>query len=169
MVCVQMAGNGGGQDMKIGELARATHTQVETIRYYEREGLLPETARTDANYRVYGDEHVDRLSFIRHCRGLDMTLDEIRTLLKFKDSPLESCSDINVLINEHIEHVAVRIKELKSLQRQLVTLRDRCTHENTVEQCGILSGLSEASGVARTRGSRRANHVSGTHVFSVKR
>jgi len=60
--------------MKIGELAKATHTQVETIRYYEREGLLPETPRTEGNYRVYGSEHVERLSFIRHCRGLDMTL-----------------------------------------------------------------------------------------------
>ena len=58
--------------MKIGELAKAAHTQVETIRYYEREGLLPQTPRTEGNYRVYGSEHVDRLSFIRHCRGLGM-------------------------------------------------------------------------------------------------
>lgn len=57
--------------MKIGELAKAAHTQVETIRYYEREGLLPETVRTESNYRVYGDEHVDRLSFIRNGRVLD--------------------------------------------------------------------------------------------------
>ena len=77
--------------MKIGELAKAAHTQVETIRYYEREGLLPETARTDGNYRMYAEEHVDRLSFIRHCRGLDMTLDEIRVLLRFKDAPHGLC------------------------------------------------------------------------------
>ena len=73
--------------MKIGELAKATHTQVETIRYYEREGLLPETARTEGNYRVYGPEHVERLSFIRYCRSLDMALNEIRALLRMKDSP----------------------------------------------------------------------------------
>jgi len=103
--------------MKIGELAKATHTQVETIRYYEREGLLPETARTEGNYRVYGNEHTDRLSFIRHCRGLDMTLEEIRVLLRFKDSPHENCADVNDLLDEHIGHVETRIKELKSLQR----------------------------------------------------
>jgi len=102
--------------MKIGQLAQQTGTPVDTIRYYEREGLLPRAARTEGNYRIYDAVHLERLAFIRRCRSLDMTLDEIRTLLKFKDSPLESCSDINVLINEHIEHVAVRIKELKSLQ-----------------------------------------------------
>ena len=90
------------KDMKIGELAKATHTQVETIRYYEREGLLPETARTEGNYRVYDSAHVDRLSFIRHCRGLDMTLDEIRVLLRFKDSPHENCAQVNDLLDEHI-------------------------------------------------------------------
>jgi len=62
--------------MKIGELARHTETQAETIRYYEQEGLLPKPGRTDSNYRVYGQAHVDRLLFIRHCRSLDMTLDE---------------------------------------------------------------------------------------------
>lgn len=79
--------------MKIGELANLTQTQVETIRYYEREGLLPETARTGGNYRIYGDAHAARLSFIRHCRGLDMTLDEIRILLHFKDAPSENCGE----------------------------------------------------------------------------
>ncbi len=66
--------------MRIGELAKATDTQVETIRYYEREALLPKPERTDGNYRVYASEHVERLSFIRYCRGLDVTLDETRVL-----------------------------------------------------------------------------------------
>jgi DNA-binding transcriptional MerR regulator len=92
--------------MKIGELANLTQTQVETIRYYEREGLLPETARTGGNYRIYGDAHAARLSFIRHCRGLDMTLDEIRILLHFKDAPSENCGEVNALLDEHIGHVA---------------------------------------------------------------
>lgn len=73
--------------MRIGELAKATDTQVETIRYYEREALLPQPGRTEGNYRVYGPEHVERLSFIRYCRSLDMALDEIRALLRMKDSP----------------------------------------------------------------------------------
>ena len=77
--------------MKIGELAQKTGMQVETVRYYEKEGLLPRIGRTDSNYRVYSDAHVERLLFIRHCRSLDMTLDEIRILLHFKDIPDESC------------------------------------------------------------------------------
>ena len=70
--------------MKIGELASGTGTPVETIRYYEREGLLPAAARTEGNYRVYGQEHAQRLLFVRRCRSLDMTLQEIRALLTFK-------------------------------------------------------------------------------------
>lgn len=64
--------------MKIGELAKVTQTQAETIRFYEREGLLTEPPRSNGNYRLYGQEHLERLAFIRHCRSLDMTLDEIR-------------------------------------------------------------------------------------------
>ena len=70
--------------MKIGELAKLAQTQAETIRYYEREGLLPQARRSEANYRVYDQSHIQRLAFIRHCRSLDMTLGEIRTLLHFR-------------------------------------------------------------------------------------
>ena len=71
--------------MKIGELAKLTDCQVETIRYYEREGLLPEPARSEGNYRLYTQAHVERLTFIRNCRSLDMTLEEIRSLLNLRD------------------------------------------------------------------------------------
>ncbi len=84
--------------MKIGDLAKATGSQAETIRYYEREGLLAEPARTDSNYRRYDATHVARLSFIRHCRSLDMTLDEIRALLRFKDDPAANCVAVNELL-----------------------------------------------------------------------
>ena len=67
--------------IKIGELARRTECQVETIRYYEKEGLLPEPTRSRGNYRLYGEAQVERLQFIRHCRSLDMTLGEVRALL----------------------------------------------------------------------------------------
>ena len=146
--------------MKIGELANQTHTQVETIRYYEREGLLPETARTEGNYRIYGDAHAARLSFIRHCRGLDMTLDEIRILLHFKDAPSENCGEVNALLDEHIGHVAHRIQELKALQKQLVALRSQCSQERDVAHCGILSGLSQASAGTQVAHNQ---HVSSTH------
>ena len=129
--------------MKIGELAHATGTQIENIRYYEREGLLPSPARTEGNFRVYMEVHVQRLTFIRHCRSLDMALDEIRRLLHFKDAPDESCSDVNTLLDAHIGHVAERIRELRALERQLKGLRDRCEEPKVAAECGILGELSQ--------------------------
>lgn len=125
--------------MKIGDLAKVTQTQAETIRFYEREGLLREPPRSDGNYRMYGLEHLERLSFIRHCRSLDMTLDEIRALLRFQDAPRENCHAINEVLDEHIEHVARRIRELKELQKELKALREHC--DGLAAECGILSGL----------------------------
>jgi Cd(II)/Pb(II)-responsive transcriptional regulator len=131
--------------MKIGELAKAAQTQSETIRYYEREGLLPQAMRTDANYRVYDASHIKRLAFIRHCRSLDMTLDEIRTLLHFMDAPDENCAEVNKLLDAHVDHVATRIRELKALEKQLKALREQCLGGRAAADCGILSGLEAAA------------------------
>jgi Cd(II)/Pb(II)-responsive transcriptional regulator len=157
--------------MKIGDLAKATGTQVETIRHYEREGLLPDAGRTESNYRVYADAHVRRLGFIRHCRSLDMTLGEIRTLLRFKDAPEENCEEVNTLLDEHIEHVSTRIKELRDLQTELKRLRSKCSAARDTAACGILTGLDKA---ARERDIRQqakpeSNHVHGTHVLTAAR
>ena len=128
--------------MKIGELAAVTHCQVETIRYYEREGLLPAPGRTASNYRTYKAEHVARLTFIRNCRVLDMSLDEIRELLALSNRATENCEAINQLIDEHIEHVTTRIQALQSLQQQLVELRHSCTPDQP--PCEIIRQLSVA-------------------------
>ena len=146
--------------MKIGQLATATDTPVETIRYYEREGLLPAAPRTEGNYRVYDEAHVQRLSFIRHCRSLDMALDEIRTLLRFKDAPDGDCAGVNELLDSHIGHVAQRIRELRGLERQLKELRAQCPVAHATEDCGILKGLSSES-APRVPG--RTRHVLGVH------
>jgi Cd(II)/Pb(II)-responsive transcriptional regulator len=146
--------------MKIGELARLAGTNVETIRYYERDGLLPVPARSEGNYRIYGDAHVQRLSFIRRCRSLDMTLDEIRVLLHFKESPQENCADVNRLLDRHIGHVIQRMQELQELERQLKDLRDRCGEARDAAHCGILDGLSQAI----VPGGKTASHVQGTHL-----
>lgn len=129
---------------KIGELAKMTDCPVETIRYYEREELLSEPARSDGNYRLYTQEHVERLTFIRNCRSLDMTLDEIRSLLALRDSPQDQCENVNALIDEHIQHVNTRVASLQALQEQLVDLRQRCS-EGAPDHCGILDRL-EISG-----------------------
>lgn len=132
--------------LKIGELARLTGSHAETIRYYEREGLLPAPSRSEGNYRLYDDAHADRLQFIRHCRSLDMTLDEIRSLLAFRDAPEQNCSEVNKLLDRHIDHVAGRIVELTALQGQLNELRSLCNRARAAKDCGILQGLSAADG-----------------------
>ncbi len=147
--------------MRIGALAKATGTPVETIRFYEREGLLPAAARADNNYRLYTQAHANRLAFIRHCRNLDMTLDEVRALLRFKDAPQQDCGEVDALLDEHIEHVAQRIRELRALEKDLKLLRARCGVAHAADRCGILSGLdSAAAGV--TKGSPR-RHIRGAH------
>lgn len=146
--------------MKIGELAKQSGCQVETIRYYEREGLLPTPARSAGNFRLYDPGHVERLRFIRHCRSLDMNLDEIRTLLKFRDTPSASCGEVNSLLDEHIHHVSQRIEELTGLQQQLKTLRRLCRTTQRTENCGIMKGLS--SGVAGKR-KKAGGHVRSSH------
>lgn len=135
--------------MKIGELAKATGTAVDTIRYYEREGLLPEARRTESNYRDYDEAHAQRLAFIRHCRCLDMTLDEIRALLRYKDAPGEDCGPVDQVLDAHIEHVVARIEELKALEHELRTLRSSCQAPGGA--CGILDGLE--------RGAREHDHA----------
>lgn len=151
--------------MKIGELARLAQTQNETIRYYEREGLLPEARRSDANYRIYDESHVQRLAFIRHCRSLDMTLGEIRTLLHFKDAPQENCGEVNALLDEHIGHVAARIQELCALEKELKSLRLKCQAGEAAADCGILSGLEQAAREHQPLliAPSHADHIQGTH------
>lgn len=127
--------------MKIGELARHAACRVETIRFYEKEGMLPPPPRSAGNYRLYGKQHVDRLLFIRRCRSLDMTLTEIRRLLQIRNTSQDDCSVVSALIDEHIRLVGARIAELEQLRNQLHSLSLRCSGTRTVEQCGILQQL----------------------------
>ena len=135
--------------MKIGELAQVAQCTVETVRYYEKAGLLPETVRTAGNFRVYEPGHVERLRFIRNCRALDMSLVEIQTLLGLADGSAEGCGAINTVFDEHIAHVNDRIKELSNLKRQLQVLRERCNSEQRVDACGILQGLAAMETTAK--------------------
>ncbi|MES2952187.1 MAG: Cd(II)/Pb(II)-responsive transcriptional regulator [Pseudomonadota bacterium] len=128
--------------MKIGELAQLAQCTVETVRYYEKEGLLAEPARTAGNFRVYGPEHLERLRLIRNCRALDMSHEEIHALLKLASQAGDDCGAINAVFDQHITHVDERIRELTQLRQQLGTLRQRCHNDNAVDACGILKGLA---------------------------
>lgn len=153
--------------LRIGELAKRTNCQIETIRYYEREGLLHAPERTDSNYRLYQDADVERLRFIRRCRSLDMALDEIRILLKFRDAPGKNCGDVNALLDEHIGHVTRRIAELKAMEKQLKELRRQCIKARPAKDCGILNELAQAAnGTAPQK--PRTGHVRRVHLKSRK-
>lgn len=143
--------------MKIGELSAASGTTTESIRFYEHEGLIAEPDRTDSNYRVYGDEQVKRLVFIRRCRSLDMALTEIRMLLAFKDAPSANCDDVNAVLDEHIGHVANRVQELRVLERQLRALRSQCHSVESGADCGILKQLSDGVAGGPVRPKPRAH------------
>ena len=149
--------------MKISELARATRTPVGTIRHYEREGLLPEPPRQQDNgYRRYGPADVERLGLIRQARALDMSLGEIRTLLAWRDQPDADCGAVNDLLDEHIGHIATRIRELRALEKQLKALRAQCRQASDTAHCGILSGLTQP-GAAPAPVPAAARHVHGVH------
>ena len=149
--------------MKIGDLAQASATGVETIRYYERQGLLPAPARTAGNFRVYDEAHLERLRFIRQCRGLDMSLDEVRELLAVRDAPDADCGAANRVLDEHIGHVSRRIRELRALERQLKALRASCAAVQPSGDCGILVGLSSALERPVDAPLRSARHLGVVH------
>lgn len=128
--------------MKISAVADAANCSTETIRFYEKVGLLPAAKRTSGNYRDYNSDYLERLRLIRNCRALDMTHNEIRVLLERVDSAAGDCSAVNELLDEHIGHVDVRLAELRHLKRQLHDLRQQCQRNQPLDACGILHGLA---------------------------
>lgn len=131
--------------MKIGELAKATGCEVETIRYYEREGLLPPPPRSEGNYRNYGEQHVEHLSFIRHCRSLGMSLDDVRTLQHFQAHPESACDEVDAMLDRQLKETQRRIEALQRLRTQLQSLRSACRSHLTARDCGILQNLQSGA------------------------
>jgi len=131
--------------MKIGELAQRSSCSVETVRFYEREGLLEAPARETNGYRCYNDNHVVQLNFIRHCRSLGMGLDDVRTLRNLQAHPDMTCDEINHLIDGQIDRVHQQIQSLRQLEQQLHLLRETCHAKTNVGECGILRNLEQAA------------------------
>ena len=131
--------------MKISDLSRATGVDVDTIRYYEKSGLLPPPAREANGYRSYGTTQLERLAFVRHCRALDMPLAEIRHLLDVVDGAPDQSGDIDALIEAQLKRVRARLKSLRALERQLAQLRDACDADHASHECGILHELVAAA------------------------
>ena len=132
-------------EIRIGELAKGTSRDIETIRYYEKSGLLAEPRRNSSGYHEYATEHLERLQFIRHCRSLQLSLAEIRILLDLQANPLSGCQEVDQLLDGHITQVREQMVALRTLEQQLVKLRKQCQRPHLVEECGILQNLSEAA------------------------
>jgi Cu(I)-responsive transcriptional regulator len=126
--------------VKIGELSNATGTNIETIRYYERIGLLPAPARTAANYRSYGDGHRTRLTFVRHSRDLGFTIEEIRSLLDLSDHPERECSEADQIATRHLDQVEAKIARLSSLRDELTRIVGRC-RGGIAADCRVIEAL----------------------------
>lgn len=128
--------------MRIGELSTATGVDIETIRYYEKVGLMPAPERSANGYRVYSPKHLSHLVFIRHCRALGIGLKDIQRLLEFSSHPDTDCGDIDLLIEEQLERVRKRLESLHGLERQLLALRSCCSGSRPTGGCGILNELT---------------------------
>jgi Cu(I)-responsive transcriptional regulator len=127
--------------MKIGELASSTGTKVETVRYYEKIGLLPPPARTSANYRAYGGEHLARLSFIRRARDLGFTLEAVRELLTLSDDKAQACEAVDGIARVHLTEIDRKVADLKALRTELSRVLNSCSH-GTVADCKIIETLA---------------------------
>jgi len=131
--------------MKIGELAKATDCEVETIRYYEREGLLAAPPRSESGYRQYAQREVEQLNFIRHCRSLDMPLADIKRLAACAGDAVASCGEVDALVDAHIARVRSKLASLRALEVQLIRLRAQCGSEKPREACRIVASLQKAA------------------------
>ncbi|HZG27881.1 MULTISPECIES: MerR family transcriptional regulator [Agrobacterium] len=127
--------------LTIGYLAKKTGTKVETIRFYEKNGLLPEPGRTEGNYRAYDHAHLNRLSFIRRARDLGFSLDQVRGLLRLSDDRDQSCKAVDEIANEHRAEVERKIRDLQALKAELDNIIDQCSC-GTVADCRIIESLS---------------------------
>lgn len=129
--------------MKIGELATRAGCDVQTVRFYEREGLLEQPPRDASGYRRYEDRHLTQLGFVRRLRALDIPLSEVRQLLHYAAEPERSCAQVNELLDEHIGQVRQRLKALRALEQQLVSLRRSCDGDSS-RPCAILQAFAAA-------------------------
>lgn len=128
--------------MKIGDVSRIAGTNVETVRYYERIGLLPKPSRTGGNYRTYATQDVDRLKFIRHARGLGFDIADIRSLLDLSEHPERDCCEVDQIATRHLMSVESKLRQLEQLQRELVRMLRQC-RGGQVADCRILLALAE--------------------------
>jgi Cu(I)-responsive transcriptional regulator len=132
----------GKRGLSIGDLAKGAGTKVVTVRYYEQIGLLPVPSRRAGNYRTYSNEHIRRLRFIRRCRDLGFTLDQIRDLLRLSSQKDEECADVDRITAQHLIEIEQKISDLKRLAKELRRLNNSCQGNGITANCRIIEALS---------------------------
>ncbi|MCQ0969511.1 helix-turn-helix domain-containing protein [Paracoccus sp. TK19116] len=128
--------------LSIGTMARRTGTKVQTIRYYELIGLMPEPGRSEGGQRRYGTPELDRLAFIRHSRQLGFSLEAIRELLDLSDSPERRCAQVDAIAQKQLREVEARISRLEALRMELQRMISECRSDR-VANCRILEVLRD--------------------------
>ena len=130
------------QTFFIGELSKRTACNIETIRFYEKIKILPPPPRTERGHRVYSEDHLKRLTFVRRCRELGFTLNEVRTLLELVDGEDYTCAQIEQITVEHLGEVRQKITDLKKLERVLKKMASQCSG-GTVPECPVIDALTK--------------------------
>ena len=128
--------------LTIGALAKQAGVPTSTVRYYERRGLLRPEGRSEGNYRLYGEEAMDRLRFVRSAQAAGFTLSDISALLQFRDDDAAPCKEVQGLITVRLAQVVEQIDHLKLVERMLGTWRTVCREAERSGRCGVLEGLA---------------------------
>ena len=128
--------------LSIGDVAKATGVKVVTIRYYEKIGLLPVPSRTDGNYRAYNQDHIRGLRFIRRCRDLGFTLEQVRDLLRLASQTNEECSEVDRITMRHLADIEAKVLDLSRLSAELRRISECCHGDGLIADCRIIEALS---------------------------
>jgi len=139
-----MTGQSSARFFLIGTLAKRTSVNIETIRYYERVGLLARPPRSPGRHRLYDEDYVHRLAFVRRCRELGFSIEDVRALLRLVDAGGSDCASTKDITLRHLDNVRGKIASLKKLEKALKTMADACRPGRQVT-CPILDALSEAA------------------------
>ena len=136
----------GAERITRGRLSKRTGCNIETVRYYERVGLMPDPERSEGGHRLYAEEHVRRLQFIRRCRELGFTIEEIRALLNLVDRRDYTCAEVRDITIAHVDEVRRKIEALRRLERTMSGMIKEC-NGGAVPECPIIDALFEAAAV----------------------
>ena len=129
------------QTMKIGAVATLACVNIQTVRYYERRGLLPKPTRTESNYRLYSQEGVRRVRFIKRAQELGFTLEEIKELLSLRAAPRTRCADVRNRATAKLQDIDDKVRTLRAMRKALTKLINECSGQGPVTECPILEAL----------------------------